>query len=175
MTLFLTGADLAYFLEPRVPRPLGDATALVDRPAPNNAHVQLKGVADLMGSLRVGRTEGDARVVKLGGGPVLVVVPAVGPPGTPPDGTAGLSGSGLFDGAGRLYADDAWPAAWAPVVRRMRGAGEVRYLLMAGEAPGAVWFGAVASTLVALLGCLALVLGVRAFLRLRARERQALG
>ena len=172
MTLFLLGADLLYFIEPRTPRDLGDATALVDSPATHNAHVRLKGIADLASSLRVGRQDGDARVVKLGGGPVLVVTPAVGLPGTPPDGTAGLASSGLFDGAGRLYAAASVPKAWVPVVRRMLDQGEVRYVLMAGESPGSAWFGAVASLVVALLGGLALVLGVRAWMRMKRQDAQ---
>jgi hypothetical protein len=163
---FLFAADAAYFLEPRKPRDLGDASGLAGDPG-TNRHVRLRGVADLTGSLRIGRREGDLRAVRLSGSGVVALVPAPGPPGSLPAGEGGLSASGLFDGSGRLWRADKASATYGPILRRFRERAPVTHLLVAGEAPGSAWAGFAAALVVAALGAVAIALAARAILRRR--------
>jgi hypothetical protein len=166
-TLLLLGPDVGYFLEPREPRDLGEASA----PLPDdlsNSFIRLRGVADLTGSLRVGRREGDLRVVRLSTSGVLAQVPAAGSPGTMPSGEGGLESSGLFDGRGRLWRAEDAPAFYGPVLRRFGAQGRVTHLLVAGEEPGSAWPGFAAAAAAGLLGALALGLAARAMVRHRA-------
>jgi hypothetical protein len=166
-TWILFFGDLRFFLEPREPRDLGDATRLSDDLA-SHSFVRLRGLADLASSVRVGRSDrGDQRVARLLGGSSLVVVPASGATGTPPDGSHGLDASGFFDGSGRFWRAEDLPAAWRPVVRRFEPRGAVRYVLHAGERPSDAWLAPVACGAVGVFGGLALWLGARALRRVR--------
>ncbi len=171
VTLFLFRADIAYFLEPREPRDLGEATAAVAAAPTTNAHVRLRGVADLLSSLRVGRRGGDVRVARLSGAPLLVEVPASGAPGTRPAGEGGLSDSGFFDGSGRLFGVDQLGSSYAPILRRFQEGGPVRYVLVSGETPNDAWLGFAASSGVAVFAVLACVFAARALARMRQRAR----
>jgi len=172
VTLFLFRADAAYFIEPRSPRDLGEATSALDASPPTNSHVRLRGIADLSRSVRVGRRGGiDARFARLSASSLLIEVPAKGAPGTRPSGEGGLTESGFFDGAGRLRSADDLPSGYAPILRRFQEGGAVRYVLVAGETPGDVWLGFVACIGVGLFAVLACVFAARALLRLRRQRR----
>ena len=167
VTLFLFRADASYFFEPRTPRDLGEATAALDAKPATNSHVRMRGIADLSRSVRVGRRGGDARIARLSASPLLIEVPAAGAPGTRPSGEGGLTESGFFDGAGRLFAAADLPSSYAPILRRFQEGGPVRYVLVAGESPNDAWLGFVASLGVALFALLACVFALRAMRRAR--------
>lgn len=168
VTIFLFRHDLLFFLQPRTPVELGEAAEALP-PAVGNLHVRVRGVADLTSSVRVGRKDGDVRVARLGGQPLLVQVPvpAGSPPGTVPTGEGGLQESGLFEGQGRLWAASDLPGAYQAVLRRFQEGPAVRYLLVADESPSDAWLGFAASLAVGLFGLLTLVFAVRAARRAR--------
>ena len=171
-TWLLLGADVCYFLEPREPRDLGEASAPKADDL-SNRFVRLRGVADLAGSLRVGRREGDLRVVRLSSSGILAQVPAPGSPGTMPSGEGGLESSGFFDGRGRLWRAEEAPAFYGPVLRRFGATGRVTHLLVTGEDPGSAWPGFAAALAAGLLGALAVGLAARAMVRHRGGQAGA--
>jgi hypothetical protein len=173
VALFLLSSDAVYFIQSRTPHDLGEASAL-PATAPSNRYVHLRGAGDLATSLRVTSRDGAVRVVRLSGGPVLVQVPAPGPPGGLPQGEGGLAASGLFDGAGRLWRADDAKAAYAPVLRHFRKSGPVTHLLIAGDEPGGSWPSFLGAVVVSILGAAAGALALRV-IRANVRRKRSAG